>query len=170
MMRYALTAEGPVAIRYAKEDRSGLEDAPDIKQVYSPRWQRLRAGADAALLACGAMAKEAMLAAAMLTENGMECAVFGCGCVQPLDKEALSQLMKAQIPLVTLEEGVLTGGFGSCVAQYCAAHGSRQPLLNLGIEGLCTTQGAHDRQLKAQRLDAQSIAERLMAWKDEGNR
>ena len=166
MMRYSLTVDGPVAIRYNKADFSGAADDAMSLDVYQPQWRNLRPGKDAVILATGAMNKEALLASYMLKENGMLCGVYNAGCVSPLDEKVLEELTSENVPLITLEDHVLLGGFGEKVAAWCAAHGKKNRLLMLGIEGICTSQGARDQQLQCQKLDAQSVAKRILSWKE----
>ena len=166
MMRYALSLSGPVAIRYNKADFSGCEDDKEGAAVYQPVWRNLRPGKDTVILSTGDMNAEAVMASFMLKEAGMLCGVYNAGCVCPLDEKTLNELMNENIPLVTLEDHALKGGFGEKVAACCAAQGKNVPVLSLGIEGVCTTQGARDQQLKAQKLDAESIAKRILAWKE----
>ena len=163
MMRYALQCDGPVAIRYAKADCSGQEDDTDVPP-YQPRWQCIRDGADAVLLACGAILHETVKAAGLLEAQGMHCAVYNASCVSPLDDETL-QTIKA--PLITVEESIITGGMGSLVSLYCARKGLAAPVLMLGLEGICATQGNHEKQLEAHGLNAASIVERVMAWRNK---
>lgn len=61
---------------------------------------------------------------------------------------------------------MLRGGFGSTMAMEMAKHGMANRLLTIGLEGLCTTQGAHEKQLQAVQLDAKHIAQRIKSWKD----
>ena len=61
---------------------------------------------------------------------------------------------------------LLLGGFGEKVAAWCAAHEKKNRLLMLGVEGICTSQGARDQQLQRQKLDAQSVAKRIFSWKE----
>ena len=163
MMRYALTVDGPVAIRYAKSDESGMEDAPDAS-VYTPRWICCREGSDAAILACGVILHEAMKAAELLKKKGLQCAVYHASCVLPMDADALRSI---GAPLITVEEGVLPGGFGSLVSLHCARAGLKPPVLTLGIEGACVTQGDRALQLTAHGLDGASIARRVLAWREK---
>mgnify|MGYP002626230294 CR=1 FL=1 len=163
MMRYALTVNGPVAIRYGKADLSGLEDDTD-PQPYRRTWQCLREGKDAAILACGGIVYEANKAAELLKKQGIDCAVYHASCVTPLDTDTLRAIRQ---PVITLEEACLKGGLGSAVAQYCARQGLPAPVLMLGIEGLCATQGEREKQLAAHHLDAASIAERIAAWRKQ---
>ncbi|MBQ7454999.1 MAG: 1-deoxy-D-xylulose-5-phosphate synthase [Clostridia bacterium] len=158
MVRYALTQDGPVAIRYAK---GGPEGEP-VKS-YSPAWQCLRKGENLALLACGTMVKHTLKAADLLEKQGMRCAVYEASRVCPLDEKALEALDAA--PLVTVEEGVLAGGFGSAVCRFRAQRGASAPVLTLGVASPCATQGAREEQIRAQGLDAASIAARVIAWR-----
>ena len=164
MIRYALTLDAPVAIRYGKTETENMAVWPREKP-YAPMWPLLRTGDDLAILACGAMVGQAMRAAELLDQQGLRCAVYAADCIQPLDESVLNQLKDSK--LVTLEEGVVSGGLSSLVPAWRAAHGVCKPLLTLGVEGLCATQGDHTLQLRAQGLDAESVARRIAQWSKE---
>ena len=164
MIRYALTLDAPVAIRYGKTETENVAVWPREKP-YAPMWPLLRTGDDLAILACGAMVGQAMRAAEMLDQQGLRCAVYAADCIQPLDENVLNQLKDSK--LVTLEEGIVSGGLSSLVPAWRAAHGVGKPLLTLGVEGLCATQGDHTLQLRAQGLDAESVARRIAQWSKE---
>lgn len=164
MIRYALTLDAPVAIRYGKTETENVDVWPREKP-YAPMWPLLRTGDDLAILACGAMVGQAMRAAELLDQQGLRCAVYAADCIQPLDENVLNQLKDSK--LVTLEEGVVSGGLSSLVPAWRAAHGVGKPLLTLGVEGLCATQGDHTLQLRAQGLDAESVARRIVQWSKE---
>lgn len=161
MIRYALTLDAPVAIRYGKTETENVAIWPREKP-YAPMWPLLRTGDDLAILACGAMVGQAMRAAELLDQQSLRCAVYAADCIQPLDESVLNQLKDSK--LVTLEEGVVSGGLSSLVPAWRAAHGVCKPLLTLGVEGLCATQGDHTLQLRAQGLDAQGVARRIAQW------
>ena len=164
MIRYALTLDAPVAIRYGKTETENVAVWPREKP-YAPMWPLLRTGDELAILACGAMVGQAMRAAELLDQQGLRCAVYAADCIQPLDENVLNQLKDSK--LVTLEEGVVSGGLSSLVPAWRAAHGVCKPLLTLGVEGLCATQGDHTLQLRAQGLDAESVARRIAQWNKE---
>lgn len=164
MIRYALTLDAPVAIRYGKTETKNVAVWPREKP-YAPMWPLLRTGDDLAILACGAMVGQAMRAAELLDQQSLRCAVYAADCIQPLDENVLNQLKDSK--LVTLEEGVVSGGLSSLVPAWRAAHGVCKPLLTLGVEGLCATQGDHTLQLRAQGLDAESVARRIAQWNKE---
>lgn len=164
MIRYALTLDAPVAIRYGKTETENVAVWPREKP-YAPMWPLLRTGDELAILACGAMVGQAMRAAELLDQQSLRCAVYAADCIQPLDESVLNQLKDSK--LVTLEEGVVSGGLSSLVPAWRAAHGVCKPLLTLGVEGLCATQGDHTLQLRAQGLDAESVARRIAQWSQE---
>ena len=164
MIRYALTLDAPVAIRYGKTETENVAVWPREKP-YAPMWPLLRTGDELAILACGAMVGQAMRAAELLDQQSLRCAVYAADCIQPLDESVLYQLKDSK--LVTLEEGVVSGGLSSLVPAWRAAHGVCKPLLTLGVEGLCATQGDHTLQLRAQGLDAESVARRIAQWNKE---
>ena len=161
MMRYALTQDGPVAIRYHKADFSGLPDHPK-PSAYRPVWQCLRQGEDLAMLAAGAIVSEALKAAELLENQGLRCAVYDASCVVPLDEETLSSI---HAPMVTVEEGALRGGLGSLIQLYCQQKDIPGPALTLGLTGTCMTQGDRASQLRAHGLDAGSIAQQILTWR-----
>ena len=164
MIRYAPTLDAPVAIRYGKTETENVAVWPREKP-YAPMWPLLRTGDELAILACGAMVGQAMRAAELLDQQSLRCAVYAADCIQPLDESVLNQLKDSK--LVTLEEGVVSGGLSSLVPAWRAAHGVCKPLLTLGVEGLCATQGDHTLQLRAQGLDAESVACRIAQWSKE---
>lgn len=164
MIRYASTLDAPVAIRYGKTETENVAVWPREKP-YAPMWPLLRTGDELAILACGAMVGQAMRAAELLDQQSLRCAVYAADCIQPLDESVLNQLKDSK--LVTLEEGVVSGGLSSLVPAWRAAHGVCKPLLTLGVEGLCATQGDHTLQLRAQGLDAESVARRIAQWNKE---
>ena len=164
MIRYALTLDAPVAIRYGKTETENVAVWPREKP-YAPMWPLLRTGDNLAILACGAMVGQAMRAAELLDQQSLRCAVYAADCIQPLDESVLNQLKDSK--LVTLEEGVVSGGLSSLVPAWRAAHGVCKPLLTLGVEGLCATQGDHTLQLRAHGLDAESVARRIAQWSKE---
>ena len=129
MIRYALTLDAPVAIRYGKTETENVAVWPREKP-YAPMWPLLRTGDELAILACGAMVGQAMRAAELLDQQSLRCAVYAADCIQPLDENVLNQLKDSK--LVTLEEGVVSGGLSSLVPAWrvqAAADAGRRGLV-----------------------------------------
>lgn len=164
MMRYAATLNNPVAIRYAKADESS---EIETEETYRSVWRTRLQGQDKTIITCGRIMGEVMKAASVLRDQGMCCEVIEASCIKPLDEHTLHRIARANLPLVTVEEGIAEGGLGEAIGGWLTSQGYTCSLQRLAIEGLCTTQGARQEQLKALKLDAASIAERILIRKDE---
>ena len=79
--------------------------------------------------------------AAILKEEGIEAAVVNMRFIKPLDTELLGEMARTKRLLITAEENVLAGGFGSAVAEYLADNGIEVPLLRFGIPDRFIEQG-----------------------------
>jgi len=110
---------GPVYLRLGREKTPTLttEATPfEIGRVVS-----LRQGRDAAIVACGIMVYEALVAAEELAKEGVDCAVLDCHTIKPLDEDALVAAAERCGAMVTAEEHQVAGGLGSAVAECLAA-------------------------------------------------
>lgn len=157
MIDFALVHDGPVAICYP---RGGSMAAPAYRETnFRPgRWETLREGSDACILAVGSMCAQALCAADMLEKDGLHVRVMNASCVSHMDEALLMGLNQRGTPVFTVEENVLSGGFGSRVSAYCVAHGLRAPghIFALGDDFI--PHGDRQVLLARQGLDAESIA------------
>jgi len=112
MMEYALTLNGPCAIRYPRG--AVPAENPDFVPVpFVPQCEVLREGQDLTIAAVGKMALIALKAAEELAEKGIHCEVLNVRMVSPIDWRSIAQsLKKTGGRLVTVEDNVLAGGFG----------------------------------------------------------
>jgi 1-deoxy-D-xylulose-5-phosphate synthase len=113
MLHWALQQDGPVALRYAR-DRGpviGLDDGRDVTCG-----QVLREGRDACFLSIGPIAGKCLLAAEALEEFGLSVGVADARHIKPLDSALLERL--SLLPIITVEENTLEGGFGSAVLEH----------------------------------------------------
>jgi 1-deoxy-D-xylulose-5-phosphate synthase len=117
MLRTALEHRGPVALRYPRGEAVGVPLlAPEaITPVERGRGEVLREGEKVAVVGYGAGVAVALEAADLLAERGLSVTVADARFAKPLDEELLAQLAAEHELLVTVEEGVLMGGFGSAV-------------------------------------------------------
>jgi 1-deoxy-D-xylulose-5-phosphate synthase len=158
----------PVAIRYPKSNLPDLPAAED-GDLKIGRGEVLLPGEGVALFAYGAMVEESYRAAAILRGRGIEPTVVNARFAKPLDVELLRRLSAGHHTLVTLEEGVLAGGFGGAVLEEVAQHGLRfQRIHRLGVPDRFITFGSRPQLLKECGLDAASIAESVEALVESG--
>ena len=123
MIKTALEREdGPTAVRYPRGDGLGVPLDPEMTPIPIGSWEVLREGGEAVMLAVGSLVSPAMEASALLQKEGLCVGVINARSVKPLD-EALLALVGDQYKfIITLEENVLAGGFGSAVVEYAADH------------------------------------------------
>jgi 1-deoxy-D-xylulose-5-phosphate synthase len=118
MLRTALAHDdGPIALRYPRGEGTGVAmPAPeDVAPIEIGRGEVLREGARVALVGYGTGVQKALDAADLLAEGGLDVTVADARFAKPLDADLLTSLAAEHELLVTVEEGVLAGGFGSAV-------------------------------------------------------
>ena len=152
---FALTRQGPVAIRYARD--AAVRKAEGV--ICPGVWRTLRPGKDAALLTFSLLTDEAFKAAELLKKKGISLEIIDASCIKPLDEKTLECLHQNGMPIITAEESILAGGFGSAVRETCAEKGWRLPARTLGIRDRFVSHGRRDGLLAAQGLDAAALAQ-----------
>ncbi|MGQ9778646.1 MAG: 1-deoxy-D-xylulose-5-phosphate synthase [Bacillota bacterium] len=158
MLRTALAAGVPAAIRYPKAVGLGLplEKHPEV--LPWGRAELLRDGHDVALIALGPMALLAEAAADHLAAQGISCAVVNARFVKPLDEQLILELARRTGRVVTVEEAALAGGFGSAVLELLAAHGlGGVRWRSLGFPDRFIEQGPREMLLERYGLSVQGI-------------
>jgi len=156
MLDWALTQNGPVAIRYPKAvvERHAGERSP----IELGRAEILVEGHDGLIVACGTLLGDALEAAAHLRDEGLEVGVVNARFVKPLDAR-LPAWIEAAPWVVTIEENALQTGFGSAVLEAVNDAGVHSgPLKRLGIPDRFVEHGERGELLADLGLDAAGIA------------
>lgn len=117
MLYTAIRSGRPFAVRYPRGMGVGVPLDQDLRELPIGKAEVLRKGEDLALVAYGSMVPVAEGAAAMLAEHGIRCGVVNARFAKPLDLETLIQAAKSSGRILTLEEHLLMGGFGSAVLE-----------------------------------------------------
>ncbi|PIQ88968.1 MAG: 1-deoxy-D-xylulose-5-phosphate synthase [Candidatus Omnitrophica bacterium CG11_big_fil_rev_8_21_14_0_20_42_13] len=112
----AVYDKGPIAIRYPKGEIPNYKIQIPDSAISLGRAELLRSGNDVAVIALGAMAYPAYEAAQDLAKEGIEAEVVNARFVKPLDEKLLEDLAKRFSKIITIEEGILEGGFGSRIS------------------------------------------------------
>jgi 1-deoxy-D-xylulose-5-phosphate synthase len=162
-LRFALQQDQPVAFRYPRD-----EAVPAVTRETCPfelgKAVTLRTGPDAMLAAYGVMVPEALQAAEILAERGIQVGVLNARFAKPLDEEALAEAMDEHPLLVTVEDHFGTGGFGSAVLEFAAQlPGPRARIVCLGIPDRFLPHATRRRQLEWAGLTGDQIAARVAA-------
>jgi 1-deoxy-D-xylulose-5-phosphate synthase len=143
MLRTALTYDGgPVALRYPRGEGVGVPMPRTITPIEIGRGEILREGDRVAVVGYGSGVQKALEAADLLSEGGLDVTVADARFAKPLDEDLLSALAADHELLVTVEEGVLSGGFGSAVWECLNDAGGQVPrILRVGLPDRYVTHG-----------------------------
>lgn len=150
----ALQHPGPVYIRFTREN------SPVFTSEKTPfeigKAQIFRTGNDVALVACGPLVYEALLAAKALAEKGVDARVINAASIKPLDEHAILDAAKTCGAIVTAEEAQSAGGLGGAVAELVCRH-FPVPVERVGLEDVFGQSGTPAELLEHYRLTAPHI-------------
>ena len=133
MTRFALAyAAGPIAVRYPRGGARQLSDE-NTPEIVLGQAEILQDGGDVALLGLGAGVEIALDAAALLADQGVRATVVNARFCKPLDAETILEVARRCGRVVTIEDGVTPGGFGSGVLELLADHGVQVPVARVGL-------------------------------------
>lgn len=161
MLATAIDIEGPSAVRYPRGCGLGVELTDSFEKLPIGKAEVLQAEGDIAFLAVGTMVEQAKKAAAILAEDGIKAAVVNMRFIKPLDRELLRGYAKSKKLLITAEENMLAGGFGSAVAEFLADEGLPVPLLRFGLPDRFIEQGTRSELFELCGLQPAEMAEKV---------
>ncbi|MYL71869.1 1-deoxy-D-xylulose-5-phosphate synthase [Halobacillus litoralis] len=110
--------DGPFAIRYPRGNAKGVQTDDQAEIIPIGSWEVLKEGKDAVILTFGTTIDMALEASGKMEKDGRSVKVVNARFIKPLDDAMLHDIMKAGLPILTVEEGVLQGGFGSSVLEF----------------------------------------------------
>ena len=158
MLRWSQKHTGPCAIRYGRCSFDFGEKYP-VDGFRAGRWEVLEDGSDCAILAVGSMVPHALAAREILASKGVCARVINCSSIKPMDESMLRSLR--DIPMVTMEEHMLAGGFGSAVNAFCQGEEIPGPVVCFGIRDTFIQHGRYDQLMKYLGLEPQQMADRI---------
>ena len=154
--------DGPFAIRIPRGPGTGAPLDAEPRELPIGRGHVVREGSDVVLVAVGKPLQAAVEAARMLADEGISCAVVNPLFIKPLDAELLLDQARLTRRVVTIEENVLAGGFGSAVLEAFADAGlSDVSVHRIGMPDAFIEHGTASDQRHRLRLDAAGIAQQI---------
>ena len=153
--------KNPFMIRYPRSssfvfDKNGQADIIPIG-----KWEKVATGKDIAILAVGSMVKPSLEAALDLNNENISCEVINCRFIQPMDEEYLTSIIKKFNKIITVEEGVINGGFGSGVSAWLTDNNYSGNIKRIGIPNEFITHGNRDLLLNKIGLDKTGIVKKI---------
>lgn len=159
MLKFAVEFDAPIAIRYPRgEAYDGLKEFRKLIQYGKAEW--IYEEGEIAILAVGSMMKTALTVYEKLKAEGYKCSLCNARFVKPIDTDMVDKAATHKV-IVTLEENVLSGGFGEKVCNYMKDKNYSNQLVMVGIPDEYVEHGNVDELRKEIGIDADSIIKRI---------
>jgi 1-deoxy-D-xylulose-5-phosphate synthase len=168
MLRTAIAHDGPAALRYPRGAGEGAELPSEAKEIPIGTGELLRSGERVALLGYGYGVAVALEAAEILAGHDLSPTVADARFAKPLDEELLERLALSHDLVVTIEENVLPGGFGSGVLEHLEDAFADRPaerarVLRVGLPDRYVTHGKPALLREEAGLTGESVSDRVLA-------
>jgi 1-deoxy-D-xylulose-5-phosphate synthase len=158
MMATALQYDGPVALRYPRGTAVGVALESPVAALPVGKAEILKEGDDVAILALGRCVSEGLKAHARLAERGVRATVVNCRFVKPIDVDLIAGVARRIPRIITVEENVRQGGFGSAVLEALNDQGiTHVAVERLGVPDIFVEHGSPDVLRAKYGLDADGI-------------
>ena len=154
---------GPFAIRIARGAATGAALDGELAELPLGRGRVVMEGSDVVIFGLGKAARAAVEAAKLLAGHGVSCGVVNPLFVKPLDVDLLAEAARGAGRIVTVEENVLAGGFGSAVLEALAGAGVDEVAVHrIGMPDSFIEHGSAADQRRRLQLDAEGIARQVL--------
>ena len=154
--------DGPIAMRFPRGNGIGVPMDDKLTKIPIGTWEVLKKGTDAAILTFGTTIPMAMEAASLLEKQGYSIKVINARFIKPLDEKMLMELFHENMPILTIEEAVLQGGFGSMVLEYAHDNGFHHMQIDrMGIPDRFIEHGSVNELLKEIGMTTSDVVERM---------
>jgi 1-deoxy-D-xylulose-5-phosphate synthase len=169
LLRTAVAQEsGPFSIRYPRDATPDAVPAiGEIEAVPYGTWEVLRRGAGVAILATGTMVLPSLAAADVLATEGLNITVVNCRFMKPYDEVTLAAVLAQHERVLVVEEGTVVNGFGSYMSTVIARQDSSVRVAVHGVPDRIIHAAPRPRQLASFGLDADGIAARVRALREQ---
>ena len=158
MLDVSLKCDKPMAIRYPKSLAKGEND----KKIEIGKWERISVGKDVQFIAAGRMVDIAREASEKLRKFGVTAGIVNARFVRPMDDNMLSEVMKENLPIVALEDGIVEGGMGEEIMRRMREMGFDQRIDLIGVPGAFIAHASVEEQTRDNLMDAESVCMRTL--------
>ncbi len=162
MFKWAVNFNGPVAIRYPRGGDNDKVLLSPIKNYKLGKWEVLLKSGNIALIATGKMVQTAVLVREKLKDSGINISVINAVFVKPIDADLLKTLVEKDYTIITLEDNVTHGGFGSMVLEFVNSLHKNTKVYNLGFKDEFVTHGNVNILYKLYGLDVDGIIKSIL--------
>lgn len=160
MIAAAADHDGPIAIRYPKAAATSLPSMP-VAPVPIGEWVEMKSGSDVLFIANGRMVEICEKVIANLEQRGVSCGLLNARWIKPVDPR-LADWAKDYQRIITIEDGVVAGGFGAAVLETLAGTPMASRIELMGVPDRFLPHGAPDAVLESIGLDPESITTHVL--------
>jgi 1-deoxy-D-xylulose-5-phosphate synthase len=154
--------KGPIAMRFPRGNGIGVPMDGTLKRIPIGTWDVLKDGDDVAILTFGTTIPMAYEAAGILEKEGINVKIVNARFIKPLDENMLIEILDSEMPILTIEEAVLQGGFGSAVLEFAFDHGYKGAHIDrMGIPDQFIEHGNVEKLLDEIGLTTEMTVERI---------
>lgn len=157
MIDLALKNDGPIALRYPRGNISGIDLSVSRAPLEYGTWEVLKEGSDLAIVTFGPTIDLALEASVKLQEIGIDSRVINARFIKPMDEKMLHVMGEENIPIITVEESMLTGGLGSMISSFITDHHYGNNIERIGIDGVYVDHGDVNKLLEDIGISSQNI-------------
>lgn len=159
--------KGPFVIRYPRGKGSIIDWKNKMKTLEIGKGERIKDGKDIAILTIGTMSNPASVAIEKVEkETGVSIAHYDIRFLKPIDKDILNEVAEKFKKIITIEDGVITGGFGSAVIEFMADNQHNVNIKRLGIPDTFVEHGSPEELYEMLGLNSEGIAASIKKFID----
>lgn len=153
--------QGPICIRYPRGNGQEPDWNADFQPIEIGKGRMLRKGKKIAILSMGPLGVMANQVCDQLAKQGIQVSHADMRFVKPLDKELILQLADEHATIITLEDGCVSGGFGSAVLEFVSEQALQLKVVRLGVPDRFIEQGTPEELYISMGLDENSLVKRI---------
>jgi 1-deoxy-D-xylulose-5-phosphate synthase len=165
MLYTSTLMNGPVSIRYPRGKGLGVNIKKEMREIPHGKGEIVykdSRGEHLLIIAIGNMVYPSIEAARLLAEEGIRATVINARFVKPIDHELIVNEAKRTNAIITVEENVITGGFGSAVLETLSDFNLQKPFLRIGIPDEYVEHGSQKELRNLYRINPQGIFEQAV--------
>ncbi len=164
MLYSAYLYNRPVAVRYPRGKAQGVTIDESFKEIPFGTWEVLKEGEELTIIACGNMVYPALHAAEEFSKEGIAIGVINGRFIKPMDTKTLLETTSRTKRILTLEENVLIGGFGSGIMELLSREEKIIPVKSMGLPDTFITHGSQQKLRNTLGIDREGITKAIKAW------
>jgi 1-deoxy-D-xylulose-5-phosphate synthase len=155
--------DGPIAMRFPRGNGYGVPLDDQLKEIPIGSWNVLKEGNEAVILTFGTTIPMALEASHLLEKQGISVKVVNARFIKPMDEALLTEILEQQLPILTIEEAVLQGGFGSAVLEFAQEKGYHNAVIQrMGIPDRFIEHGSVKELLREVGLTVDHIVDKIL--------